>query len=132
MKTVPESKGLWTPRWSPKGRYLLALSADAVSFNSKSLLVFDFQTNRWKKLLDSAIEEPVWSHDDQYIYLVANASAADRALFRVRLSDSKLERIVDLAGFPYLSTWLGLTPDDAPLMLRDVRQTEIYALDLHW
>jgi Tol biopolymer transport system component len=103
-----------------------------VSFLSKSLLVFDFQTNQWKKLLDSAIEEPVWSHDDQYIYLVTNTSDAERALFRVRLSDSKLERIMDLAGFPYLGTWLGLAPDDAPLMLRDVRQTEIYALDVHW
>jgi DNA-binding winged helix-turn-helix (wHTH) protein/Tol biopolymer transport system component len=132
IKTVPGSKGLWAPRWSPHGRYLLALSANPVSFLSKSLLVFDFQTNQWKKLLDSAIEEPVWSHDDQYIYLVTNTSDAERALFRVRLSDSKLERIMDLAGFPYLGTWLGLAPDDAPLMLRDVRQTEIYALDVHW
>lgn len=132
IKTVPGSKGLWTPRWSPNGRYLLALAADPVTFLSKSLLVFDFQTNRWKKLLDSPIEEPVWSYDDQYIYLVINASAADRALFRVRLSDSKLERIVGLVGFPNLGTWLGLTPDDAPLMVRDARQTEIYALDVHW
>ncbi|MGC2696881.1 MAG: winged helix-turn-helix domain-containing protein, partial [Candidatus Angelobacter sp.] len=55
IKTVPGSKGLWSPRWSPHGRYLMALSANAVSFNSKSLLVFDFQANRWKKLLDSSI-----------------------------------------------------------------------------
>jgi Tol biopolymer transport system component len=132
IKTVPGSKGLWSPRWSPHGRSLMALSANPVSFLSKSLLVFDFQTNQWKKLLDSSIEEAVWSHDDQYIYLVANASEADRALLRVRLSDSKLERITSLAGFPHLGTWLGLTPDDAPLMLRDVRQTEIYALDVRW
>jgi Tol biopolymer transport system component/DNA-binding winged helix-turn-helix (wHTH) protein len=133
IKTVPGSKGLWSPRWSPHGRYLMALSANPVSFLSKSLLVFDFQTNQWKKLLDDgAIEEPVWSHDDQYIYLVTNTSEADRALLRVRISDAKLERIMGLAGFPHLGTWLGLTPDDAPLMLRDVRQTEIYALDVRW
>lgn len=131
IKTVPQSKGLWTPRWSPSGHYLLALTADAVSFDSKSLLVFDFQTNRWKKLLDGAIEEPVWSHDDQYIYFV-DASADNRVLYRIRVSNGKLERIMDLAGFPYLGTWLGLTPDDSPLMLRDVRQTELYALDVHW
>jgi Tol biopolymer transport system component/DNA-binding winged helix-turn-helix (wHTH) protein len=132
IKTVPGSKGLWSPRWSPHGRYLMTLAANAVSFNSKSLLVFDFQTNQWKKLLDSSIEEPVWSHDDQYIYLVTNVSEADRALYRVRVSNGKLERIMDLAGFPHSSTWLGLTPDDSPLMLRDVRQTEIYALDVRW
>jgi DNA-binding winged helix-turn-helix (wHTH) protein/Tol biopolymer transport system component len=131
IKTVPASKGLWSPRWSPHGRYLLALSANALSFDSKGLLVFDFQTNRWKKLLDGAIEEPVWSHDDQHIYFVGG-TADDRVLYRIRVSNSKLERIMDLAGFPYLSTWLGLTPDDSPLMSRDVRQTEIYALDVHW
>jgi DNA-binding winged helix-turn-helix (wHTH) protein/Tol biopolymer transport system component len=131
IKTVPESKGLWSPRWSLHGRYLLALSANALSFDSKGLLVFDFQTNRWKKLLDGAIEEPVWSHDDQHIYFVGG-TANDRVLYRIRVSNGKLERIMDLAGFPYLGTWLGLAPDDSPLMLRDVRQTEIYALDVHW
>jgi hypothetical protein len=50
IEALPESKGLWNPGWSPSGRYILALTADAVSFNSKSLLVFDLQTNRWKKI----------------------------------------------------------------------------------
>ena len=34
------------PRWSPSGRYLLASSADAVYYNSKALLIFDFQANQ--------------------------------------------------------------------------------------
>jgi Tol biopolymer transport system component len=82
-------------------------------------------------LLDSAIEEPVWSHDDQYIYFV-DGTTADRVLYRVRVSNDKVERIMDLAGFPYLSTWLGLAPDGSLLMSRDVRQTEIYALQVRW
>jgi Tol biopolymer transport system component len=131
VKTVPGSKGLWTPRWSRRGRYLLALSADALSFFSKSLLVFDFQTNRWKKLLDGAIEEPVWSNDDRYIYFV-DGTGDNRVLYRVGVSNGKPERILDLAGFPHLNTWLGLSPDGSPLMSRDVRQTEIYALQVRW
>jgi hypothetical protein len=62
-----------------------------------------------------------------------DGTTADRVLFRVRVSNGRLERIVDLAGFPHLDTWLGLPPDDSPLMLRDVRQTEIDALHyLNW
>jgi hypothetical protein len=53
-------------------------------------------------------------------------------LYRVRVSNGKLERIMDLAGLLYLSTWLGLTPDDSPLMSPDVRQIEIYALQVQW
>jgi hypothetical protein len=59
-------------------------------------------------------------------------TADDRVLYRVRVSNGKLERIMDLAGLLYLSTWLGLTPDDSPLMSRDVRQIEIYALQVQW
>jgi hypothetical protein len=29
-----------------------------------------------------------------------------------------------------IGTWCGLTPDDSPLVLRDVGTQEIYALDL--
>jgi hypothetical protein len=46
--------------------------------------------------------------------------------------DGKLEQVASLAGFPNLGTWLGLAPDDCPLMVQDVRQSEIYALDVKW
>jgi len=77
------------------------------------------------------IEEPVWSHDDKSIYFVSGATA-DRVLNRVRLSGGKPEQVATLAGFPNWGTWLGLTPDDSPLMLWDVWQTEIFTLDAKW
>jgi hypothetical protein len=41
--------------------------------------------------------------------------------------------IVGLKAFPFtgtLSLWFGLDPTDAPLMLRDVSTSDIYALTL--
>ena len=57
-------------------------------------------------------------------------------LVRVRLKDRVLEHVLSLKGFPQLSdtlaSWIGLTPDDAPLLMRDRSVQEIYALDLHF
>lgn len=55
------------------------------------------------------------------------------AFYRVRVADRKLEHLVDLKGIrSVVSTglpWSGITPDRAPLLLRDVSAQEVYALD---
>lgn len=138
VSTVPGSNGLWTPRWSPDGRYLLALTADALSSNSKSLLIFDFSSSQWRKLVEHLINEPVWSHDGKYIYfdVAEDPSSKNSAVFRVDASTGRLEQIVSLENFhragQVLGDWLGLAPDDSPLLVRDKRNTEIYALDVEW
>ena len=41
-------------------------------------------------------------------------------------------RVADLKSFPqagYFGYWLGMAPDDSPLLLRDTGTQEIYALD---
>jgi hypothetical protein len=47
-----------------------------------------------------------------------------------------LEEILSLKDFPQLSDesagWIGLTPDDALLLMRDRSVQEIYALDLNF
>jgi hypothetical protein len=51
---------------------------------------------------------------------------------RVRIRDRKLERVADLKNFRqtgYYSVWLGMDPDDSPLLLRSTGTQEIYALD---
>ena len=57
-------------------------------------------------------------------------------LVRVRIKDRVLEHVLSLKDFPQLSdvfaSWIGLTPDDAPLLMRDRSVQEIYALDLRF
>jgi len=52
---------------------------------------------------------------------------------RVRVADRKLERLADLKGFRRVVSgwlpWSGVTPDGAPLLLRDISSQEVYALD---
>ena len=53
-------------------------------------------------------------------------------LFRMRVADSKIEKISDV---PFLSTgsygvWSGLAPDGSVLVLRSHVQTDVYALSL--
>jgi len=42
ISTLAASQGLYSPRWSPDGRHITAFSAD-----SKTLLLFDVQTQKW-------------------------------------------------------------------------------------
>jgi hypothetical protein len=50
--------------------------------------------------------------------------------------DNVLQDVINLRDFPQhidmFAGWVGLTPDDAPLLMRDRSIQEIYALDLHF
>jgi hypothetical protein len=58
-------------------------------------------------------------------------------IVRLRLSDHKVENIVDVKDVGRLTTgtiiaWSGLAPDDSPLFARDISTSEIFALDVEW
>jgi len=123
VSDLPGSKGVWTSRWSPDGRYVAALTIALVP----KLRLFDFTTHQWRELGDTGVNNPTWSHDGRYIYF---DGVPPSAIYRVRISDGKLERIADLGGIERTTGWgCGLAPDDSPLITREVGFTEIYALD---
>src|SRR6516164_8894212 len=65
LSTLPESQGLYSPRWSPDGRYIVAMP-----FDSLSLRLFDFQTEKWSELLKGSIAFPSWSTNGLYVYFL--------------------------------------------------------------
>jgi Tol biopolymer transport system component len=127
ISTLPGSKGLFSPRWSPDGRYVVALP-----FDSHSLMLFDFAAQRWEEIAKAwkaYAGWPTWSRTGDYVYFLQFAGPY---VMRVRIRDRKLERVVDLKNFRqtgYFGEWLGMAPDDSPLLLRDTGSQEIYALD---
>ncbi|HEV2992507.1 MAG TPA: hypothetical protein VG759_29000, partial [Candidatus Angelobacter sp.] len=128
--TVPGSESLWTPRWSPDGRYIVALTSD-----SDGLMLYDLHGRKWTMLVKHlpALNEPCWSRHGKYIYF--DTTSSDAAIYRIGLHERKLERVVSLTTFPRAQSfgnWLGLAPDDSPLLLREARQLEIYALEVDW
>jgi len=131
VSTLPGSRGLFSPRWSPDGRYIAAITTDA----AQKLMLFDFVTQKWTEAFGSEIGYLLWSHDGKYIYF-QDMSNAER-IVRLRLSDRKIEKIVDIKNVGRLTTgtfvdWFGLAPDDSPLFARDISTAEIYALDVQW
>jgi Tol biopolymer transport system component/DNA-binding winged helix-turn-helix (wHTH) protein len=131
VSSIPDSDGLSSPRVSPDGRYICALTN-----GHTKLMLFDTNTNRWSSLLDGEqVGGNEWSHDGKYVYVRKNQSGAGE-LVRVRIKDRVLEHVLGLKDFPQLSdifaAWIGLTPDDAPLLMRDRSVQEIYALDLRF
>jgi Tol biopolymer transport system component len=125
LSTLPDSLGLFSPRWSPNGRYILATSAD-----SMKLLLFDFQIQKWAELARGSMGWPTWSKDGRSVYVLHYEGKG--AVLRIRISDHKAEKIVDLNNFTTggrYGAWLGLAPDDSPLLLRDAGSQDVYALD---
>jgi eukaryotic-like serine/threonine-protein kinase len=125
ISTVPGSKGLYSTRWSPDGRYLVAMP-----FASRSLMLFDFATQKWEEIAKISMGFPNWSKNSDYVYFLHEENQP--SVMRVRIRDHKIERVADLKNFRqagFWSVWLGMAPDDSPLLLRDTGTQEIYALD---
>jgi hypothetical protein len=80
----------------------------------------------------------MWSHDGKYIYFQpVTEEGKGFHIFRLRLSDHKIENVADVsstARWTPLSAgqWFGLTPDDSPLVARNIISQEIYALEMEW
>jgi Tol biopolymer transport system component len=128
ITTLPASEGVWSPRWSPNGRFIAGLYAG----DTGCVKIFDFETQRWSVVQGMrGCGWPTWSSDSQFIYFMH--SSDDPGVFRVRVLGGNAERVVDLKGFRYtgaFTDWMGLDPTDTPMLIRDVGTADIYALTL--
>jgi eukaryotic-like serine/threonine-protein kinase len=125
ISELPASQGLYSPRWSPDGRYISAFSAD-----SRKLLLFDFQTQKWTSLAEGSLGWLNWSHDGQYVYMMDFKDKS--AVVRIRIADHKEEQVADLTKFVSAGRYggsLALAPDDSPLLLRDTGSQDVYSVD---
>jgi len=124
---LPESDGLFSPRWSPNGRYVAALTLDSLK-----LMLFDFTTQKWTELARIFASYPTWSRDSRYLYFDGTLDK-EQGYFRVQISNGKLEHLFSLKGFHAaggaFGNWSGLAPDESTLLVRDASIQEIYALD---
>ena len=131
VSMLPGSEGLWAPRVSPDGRYLVSQSRDATR-----LVLLDLTTHRTTDLVTGAnVGWQEWSRDSKsVIFVLAERPNSSPRIFRVRIADRKLEEILSLKDVPLraglFGAWCGVTPDDSPLMLRDAASQEVYALDV--
>jgi Tol biopolymer transport system component len=136
VSTLAGSTGLWTPRWSPNGRYIAALAVGDEAKGAMSycpaVLLYDFRTSEWTRLAEAkSIRNLAWSRDSEYVYF--HTASSDLGLYRAHISSKKVERLASLKSFAELTDdWLGVAPDGSPLIIGDTRIDEVYALDVEW
>ena len=125
---IPGSNGLFSPRWSPDGRYIAALSLD-----QRQVRLYTVATRSWSTLAVSSGADPVWSSDSRYLFIHASLDPAqpiDRISIpdghvdeRIRLADSRENDAVDYV-------FGGLTLDNQPFIRTRVFTGNFYSLDL--
>jgi Tol biopolymer transport system component len=129
---LPGAEGLNAPRWSPDGRYVVATALSQDQWRDPGVVIFDFKTGQWTGFERDPIDNKWWSADGNYFYFDKYVNN-DPAIFRIRMTDRHQERVAGLGQIRrspgVMGWWMGLAPDNAPLVLRDTSIQEIYALD---
>lgn len=129
VSKIAGSSEMWSPRWSLDGRWILAFPRAA-----DRLMLFDVKSQKWTELAKIHASYPEWSREGDYIYFLAQSKRTPAtAIFRVRISDHKLEQVASLRQFKQPTVdwggWAGLAPDDSPVLLREAGAPEIFVLD---
>ena len=127
----PGSQGLFSPRISPDGLYLAALSQD-----SSTLKLYDFRSQKWTDWLTEPgnIAYPTWSKDSHYLYF-DNFMTDHPTSRRVKLGSTHSEELFSLSELRRFfgtnsGTWGGMAPDNSRLYVQDLSTQEIYSLQL--
>jgi len=128
LPKLPDSGTGYNAEHSPVGHSIVTSTKDGLQ-----LMLFDFDSHTWSELVRMNVNSAHWSADGQYVYFDAG-SGAQPWIYRVRISDRKVEQVVDLKDIrrPYTgwAPWMGVTPDGSPLIMRDLGNQEVYALEL--
>jgi eukaryotic-like serine/threonine-protein kinase len=130
ISDVPGSENLFSPRVSPDGRYVAALSAD-----STKLMLYDMEKKTWSPLAVSRFGFENWSHDGKSLFAEDYSDQSDD-MVRVSVPGGKVEKLFSIKdvprGFDPWEFWIGLAPDDSLLLMRDRSTQEIYSLNVRF
>ena len=128
ITSVPGSDELFSPRWSPDGRYIAALSLD-----QRKLMLYEVATQTWSTLATTSVADPVWSSDGKSIYIHAFMADA-QPIYRVSVPDGHLKEVANLSAFRAGDTadyfFVGITPDNLPLVRARTSTGNLYSLNL--
>jgi Tol biopolymer transport system component/DNA-binding winged helix-turn-helix (wHTH) protein len=125
ISVLPGSTGMFSPRWSPDGRYIAAMTLD-----QHSLLVFDRTTVKWSKVAEGTIHNPVWSRDGKFLYFQA-LEEDEVPIWRVSIDTRRLERICDRRISVTADTidFVGLAPDGNPIGALVFWAADVYGMN---
>lgn len=123
VRAVPGSDGMFSPRWSPDGNWMVAL--DTASFEPR---VYHFKSGQWVKLMSGLFGFPRWSKDSRHVY----GQTVDGRLLRIEVGTHQVEQVASTVEFQtvgLLSQGSYWTPEDDPVILKDASTHQIYRID---
>jgi Tol biopolymer transport system component len=128
ISTIPGSSDMFSPRWSPDGRYLAALDLEP---NSKKLFIFDFNTEKRSDWVTDSmgISYITWTPDSRNIRYDTGSEYK-----QVRVGSNYSEVLFSVGNLKVYVSELGPWGDDAPdgsrMYVRDTTTRDIYSLDV--
>jgi DNA-binding winged helix-turn-helix (wHTH) protein/Tol biopolymer transport system component len=126
VETIPGSTGLFSPRWSPDGRFIAALSLDM-----NRLMLYDTAAKRWRVLTQQSAADPMWAHDSGSLFF-HDYLQKSQTVYRISVSDGAIERVADLKDLRFADAvdyqFAGLTPRDALLVSARMSTANLYSL----
>ena len=130
LAELPESRGLFSFRWSPDGRYIAATSED-----SQAIMILDRTLGRWDRLTSGiGLHYALWSQDSKWVYY-QDVYDPGLAVMRLSIRDHHTERVADRSGIRRAdfsaAAFTGLAADDSPLLILIRSDADIYRLDLN-
>jgi len=118
------SQGLFSPAWSPDGRYIAALRGD-----SYQIVLYDRITQHWAIATNFKASFIVWSRDCRYMFCFRNETDGPH-FYRVAVQTLEATELLALPGFRILDRWFGLDPSGSLLVAKNIGIQEIYQLQL--
>jgi Tol biopolymer transport system component/DNA-binding winged helix-turn-helix (wHTH) protein len=124
VEEIPGSRGLFSPRWSPDGRSIAALSIDQTK-----LMLFDTATRNWRCLTLQNIADPVWSRDGKSIYF-HDFVQEGQPIYKISIVDERAQKIAELYDLRSADvvdySFAGLAPGDIPLVNARLSTANVY------
>jgi Tol biopolymer transport system component/DNA-binding winged helix-turn-helix (wHTH) protein len=133
----PDSEGLHSPRWSPDGSVLAAVTCECKVGSAfaamQPITLYRFAEAKWEELPEPGAgnpQWPSWSHDGKSIWYW---SFAQGSIMRYLIREQRHEEVLPLRldeATGMIGSWFNLTANDEPMILRRRDMDQIYALQL--
>lgn len=132
---VPNSEGLYSPKWSPDGSTIAAIRYQRYGMNPAVLLDLHSMQRTELNIWGSY---PNWSKDSKYLYLLVKVPLSSARIVRIRLENREREQLAEFDGRIVANSvlpseefiWAGLDRDEHPLVLEDLGSREVYQVSL--
>ena len=124
IEDLPDSADMFSPRWSPDGRYIAALTLD-----QQDLMLYDIAKRSWKVVAKISVSDPLWSPDGKSLFFYASVSKS-RPIYQIGIPNLKVRQIYRADCGHHNCILSGISPDNRPLIRMDLRRSNIFSIDL--